>query len=224
MFNILFAIFGVGCILFIGELLWRLNLVRGEYARKFVHILTATFAALWAFYMPPQAIAFVSICMVAVVIIVSRYSLFNSIRAVKRATYGEIWFPLGIGVTALVFVDPYVYAVALLHLGLADGMAAVIGVSFGNKAKKFKVGKSTKSIAGTATFIIISFSVYLLYWLKFDGSLLFSVNIALAYILSFCSAIIVATVELIAPKGSDNIAVPITAGILAAIPGLQIIF
>ena len=223
MLNIIFAIFGVGCILLVGEVLWRLNIVRGEYARKFVHILTATFAAFWAFYMPPSAIAFVALCMIAVVIKVSRYSLFNSIRAIKRATYGEIWYPLGIGVTALIFVDPYVYAIAILHLGLADGMAAVVGVGLGKKAKIYKVGKSKKSVAGTATFIAISFAIYLLFWLKFDPSGVFASSPGIAVLLSASSAIVVSAVEAIAPKGSDNIAVPVVAGLFAVLPTMQLI-
>lgn len=223
MFNIIFAIFGVGCILLIGEILWRLNLVRGEYARKFVHILTAIFAAFWPFYMSPPAIAFVALCMIAVVLIVSKYSLFRSIRAIKRTTYGEIWYPLGIGVTALIFVDPYVYAVAILHLGLADGMAAIVGVSLGKNAKIYQVGKSKKSVAGTVTFIVISFAIYLLFWLKFDPSGMFASSFGLAVLLSASSAIVVAAVEAIAPKGSDNIAVPVVAGLFAVLPTMQLI-
>lgn len=223
MLELIFAVSGVGLILILGEILWRLKITKGEYARKFVHILTAIFAASWALFMDNQTIILVSMIVVAVVIIVNTYNLFPSIHSIKRATYGEIWFPLGIGVSALIFANPYVYALAVLHMGLADGMAAVVGVSMGKRAGRFTIAGNTKSIAGTLTFIVISFSLYLAYWFYYTAVPVFSENPAQAVFISLSSALIVATVELVAPKGSDNVLVPLSAGLLAVLPTLQLI-
>jgi dolichol kinase len=42
-----------------------------------------------------------------------------------------------------------------LHVGLADGFAAVVGTTYG-KNNQYKVFGQTKSLAGTATFYIFS--------------------------------------------------------------------
>jgi dolichol kinase len=220
-----FVITGIIGILLIAccELLINLKIIKGELARKVVHIIIAVFAATWGYYLNPTAIVLISLILVLAVVIVKKYSLLQSFRAVNRVTYGEIWFPLGIGISALMFPSPDVYALAILHMGLADGLAAVVGVKMGKNAGKFKIGKSTKSIAGTATFVAVSFSIYIAYWLSVDTLQLFSQYLPLAVAVSFSSAILVASIEVFAPKGSDNIAVPVAAGILAVLPTLQVI-
>lgn len=223
MLELIIALAGVGVILILGELLWRLKITKGEYARKFVHILTAIFASTWAFYIDNQMIILISMIIVSVVILVNRYKIFPSIHAIKRATYGEIWFPLGIGITALIFSNPYIYALAVLHMGLADGMAAVVGVAMGKNALRFKIMGYTKSFAGSLTFFTISLWLYLSYWLNFTSVPIFADNFTQAVTVSLSSALIVTVVEMVSPKGSDNVLVPVSAGVLAVLPTLQLI-
>jgi dolichol kinase len=160
---------------------------------------------------------------VAAVILVKSYKIFPSIHAIERTTYGEIWFPLGIGVAALVFENPFLYAIAVLHMGVADGMAAVIGVSLGKYAGIFKVFGHKKSIAGTLTFWFISFSLYMMYWFEYTTVPIFADKPLQAVLASFSAALVVSGVELVSPKGSDNILVPIAAGVLAILPTFQLI-
>lgn len=205
------------------ELLIRKKLVRGENARKLVHITIALYAATWAFYLPPQIIATISIILIIAVAIVQRFKLLHSFKSVSRITYGEMWYPIGIGISALLFTNPYIYAIAVLHMGLADGLAAVVGVGMGKEAKRFKVGSNTKSVAGTLVFVATSFIIYLAYWLLFSGSSFFENSVFYASVISLSSAIIIATIEVIAPKGSDNILVPVCAGLFALLPAMQVI-
>jgi dolichol kinase len=44
-----------------------------------------------------------------------------------------------------------------------------------------------------------------------------------ASILSLSSAIIIATIEVVSPKGSDNILVPVCAGLFALLPAMQLV-
>lgn len=220
-----FALTGIiGVILLlVCELIIRLKVIKGEYARKLVHIVIALYASTWAYFLDPTTIVLISLILVAVVIVAQRYPLLISMRAVRRITYGEIWFPLGIGISALMFTNPAVYAVAILHMGLADGLAAVVGVGMGRKAGNFTVMNGTKSIAGTVTFILVSFCIYMVYWIWLTDIALFNNNLIFASIVSLSAAIIVAMVELLSPKGSDNILVPITAGVFAVLPTIQLI-
>jgi dolichol kinase len=197
--------------------------LRGENARKLVHISIAIYASMWAFYLSSTVIALISIILISAVIAVQKYHLLHSFESVKRVTFGEIWYPLGIGIAAILFDNPYIYALAVLHMGLADGLAAVVGVGMGKNAKRFKVGKNTKSVAGTIVFVATSFLLFSTYWLLFASVPLFADSLPSALLISFSSAIIVATIEVISPKGSDNILVPITAGVLAVLPTIQLI-
>ncbi len=220
-----FILTGLGgiALLLLCELVIYLLKLRGENARKLVHIVIAIYAASWAFYLDGTVIALISVILVGVVIVVQKYPILHSFKTVKRMTYGEIWYPLGIGLSAILFTNPYIYAIAVLHMGLADGLAAVVGVGMGKEAKRFKVRKQTKSIAGTLVFITTSFVLYMAYWLAISSVTTFSQSVINAITISLSSAIIVAFVELISPKGSDNILVPIAAGMLAILPAIQIV-
>lgn len=197
--------------------------LKGENARKLVHIVIAIYAATWALYLDSTVIALISVILVSVVVIVQKYPILQSLKTINRVTYGEIWYPLGIGLSAILFANPYIYAIAVLHMGLADGLAAVVGVGMGKEAKKFKVFKQTKSLAGTLVFITTSFVIYMAYWLVLSSVTIFSQSVINAIAISLSSAVIVAFIELFSPKGSDNILVPLAAGLLAILPAVQLI-
>lgn len=216
---------GIGglLLLLLCEALIRQNHLRGENARKLVHITVALYAATWAFYLSSQVIAIISVVLVGAVVIVQKSRFLHSLHSVRRVTYGELWYPLGIGISAILFTNPYIYALAVLHMGLADGLAAVVGVGMGKNAKRFTILHQTKSVAGTLVFITTSFVLYLSYWVLFSAVPLFADSLLNAALISLSAAILVAGVELVAPKGSDNILVPMAAGILAVLPTVQLI-
>lgn len=205
-------------IITIGETLHRLGLLKGEFARKFIHILIAVFASTWAHYLSWQMIVAICLLLIIVVIIVAQYSFLRSIKAVHRVTLGEVWYPAGIALVAILFRDPVVYSLAILHMGLADGFAAVVGVGLGRRAIRFKLNDATKSVAGTLTFFLISFILYSVYWTGHAEGSYFFYNTMPAVVLSATSAFLVAIVELVAPNGSDNLLVPFSAGLLAFLP------
>ena len=216
--GILLAVFGTAVVLLSGEYLWQKEILKGEFARKYVHIGCATFAAFWTLFLSRNQIVFMSLTFVVVLVAVKQLNIFGSLRGIKRTTYGELWYAMGIGVCAVLFADNAIYAVAVLHMALADGFAAVVGVGLGKKAKNFKYNDSTKSVEGTMTFIAISFLLNAGYWLFFAGHQ-FDINypiIVPAY--SLISALILSVVEIVAPRGSDNVIVPVSAGFLLWLP------
>lgn len=156
--GMLWAIAGTAIILVAGEYLWYKQILKGEYARKFVHITTATFAAFWPLIMSRYQIVLLSFLFMIVLVIVKKLNLFKSLRGIHRTTYGEIWYAVGIALSAVLFIENAVYAIAVLHMALADGFAAIVGVGMGKKAKKFTYNGSKKSIEGTLTFLAVSFS------------------------------------------------------------------
>jgi dolichol kinase len=219
MIGFLLAAIGTASILLIGELLWKDKLLKGENARKFTHIIVASYAAFWPFFVTRFWIAVLSGGLVVGVLVCKKVKLFNSINGFKRVTYGEVWFALSIGIMALIFKNNYIYMIALLHMALADGFAAIVGIHLAKEAKNFYFHGSRKSWAGTATFVVISFILNLFYWMLMSRISLSGSLIGLSPIFySLLSAAVLAMVEIAAPKGSDNIAVPFAAGLLLWLP------
>lgn len=217
MTGILIAAASTAFILILGEYLWRKRILKGEFARKFVHISAATLAAFWPYYISRPSIALLSLIFVAALVAIKQLRLFKSVHSVQRATYGEIWYALSIGLMALLFQDNLIYTIAVLHMSLADGLAAVVGVGLNHKAKQFKFMGSKKSVAGTLTFVLISFLLNMTYWtIASHGSILIESISPVVY--SAMSAVVLAFTELASPKGSDNVIVPFVAGIIIWIP------
>ncbi len=222
MLPMLLACAGTGLILVAGEYLSQKRILKGEFARKFVHILTATFVAFWPLFLSHYEIAILSLVFVAIVVIVQKFKILRSFKSVRRSTYGEIWYALGIGLVALLFQNDAIFSIAILQMALADGFAAVVGVGLGKKAIQYRYKNINKSIAGSLTFLIISFGLNLFYWFALNGQAenTATVSPALPVLLSASSAIILTFTEIVSPKGSDNVIVPVLAATLLWLPSV----
>lgn len=192
------ALVGVACLVYMGEVLQHRYHYHPEITRKFIHISVATFAAFWPLFMSWGDIGSMSILLFFGVLLSKRISLFHSIYDVKRLTWGEIFFPVSIGMAALLHADTAAYVAAMLHLGIADGMAAIVGTLIGGK-HRYKILGHTKSRAGTITFYVCSFLIIL-----FCG-VIFGPNSWLTVIWLPPMATIL---ENIGIAGSDNFLVP----------------
>jgi phytol kinase len=204
-------------ILLLGEFLWRKHILKGEFARKFIHISAASVAAFWPYFISRYYIVALSLFFVVSLFAIKKLKLFKSLHSIQRATYGEIWYALSIGIIALVFQDDIIYTIAVLHMALADGFAAVVGVGLNHKAGKFRFLGAKKSIAGTLTFILLSFSLNIVYWTFASHYSLTSLYVS-PVIYSFLSSLILAYAEIVAPHGSDNVIIPLLSGILLWMP------
>jgi dolichol kinase len=217
--GMLLAAAGTAAILIVGELLWQKRILKGEFARKFVHILAATYAAFWPLFMSRENIALLSLIFIAALIIVKQLNIFKSIRSIKRVTYGEVWYALSISLMAFLFKDNFIYAIAVLHMALADGFAAVVGVGLAKKARNFTFMGYKKSVYGSLTFASISFVLNMIYWVAYMHYPMYGTGIIVVPILySALSACVLAGVEIMSPKGTDNVIVPLLAGSLLWVP------
>lgn len=193
----------VYCLIKLAEKLRRDHHLRPEVTRKFVHITVGTFVAFWPFFMPDWLIYLACVAFVLVVL-ASRYlGWFNSIHAIERRTWGDILFPIGIATTLFFASSDWIFVVAMLHLGLADGLAALIGEKWGNKTV-YKVAGYKKSIVGNIAFLVTSMMI--LSVLVFVLDVGFS-QLGLAGIIWV--PIFATFFEAISVKGSDNLVVPI---------------
>src|SRR6185436_5556240 len=124
------AVAVVFLILVFAEYLSRYKGVHSELTRKIVHVLVGMFVAFWPFFLSWQQIQVLSLLFLVVVVISIKLNIFGSIHAVSRNKMGEVLFAVIIGLLAFISSDPWIFAAAMLHLSLADGLAAVIGLAY----------------------------------------------------------------------------------------------
>jgi dolichol kinase len=111
---------------------------------------------------------------------------------------------LSVGVLAPVsHHNPWIYAVALLHMSLADGLAAVVGVTWG-KDTRYKVFGHNKSFIGTMTFFVVSVGLLTAY----TSITLQPIQLSLILGLAGLATVI----ENIAGYGLDNLLIPLLIG------------
>jgi len=125
MLKIFFTLLAIFIALMINEYLWRKKKIKNEVARKSIHISVAVFVAFWPYYLSYLYIEYIAIAFIVVIFISRMFGFFQSIEQVKRNTLGEYFFPLGILVAALMSPQKEIFTIALLCVGLADGLALV---------------------------------------------------------------------------------------------------
>jgi len=144
-----------------------------------------------------------------IVVALSKYlHIFRAIHSVQRPTWGEIYFAIAVGAVTLITQNKWIYMAALLQMSLADGLAAIIGVRYGMK-RHYLIFGQVKSLVGTATFIVVSILILIIFMHLSVTSL------SLMAILGLASA--AAVIENIGVFGLDNLLVPI---LIATVLGL----
>jgi dolichol kinase len=126
---------------------------------------------------------------------------------VQRRTWGELFFAMSIGICAVLSQSGWMFAAAMLVMGVADGFAALVGTLF--NGRKYQVFGHTKSVHGTTTFLIMTILI------------LIGCSWGHGFVLTLAGfvllPVIVTVLENIAVAGTDNFFVP-----LAIIIGIYI--
>ncbi len=201
MISLVLTVAVVFVILVASELWWRTRRPHGEISRKFVHISVGSFAAAWPWYLSDYQILVIAGAFIVGVMVSKYLHLFQAIHAVQRPTWGELCFALSVGILAIITTNPWMYAVALLHMALADGFAAVIGTRYGHSTA-YQVFGHTKSLVGSATFFVISVALLFAYAAYGQSEGLGLVHLALI-------ASVATLLENVAVRGLDNLSVPL---------------
>ncbi len=208
MLILLLTVFVIFVIVVLAEVLWRAKILEGEYSRKLIHILVGTFAATWGFFLNDQQILMLVAAMFAVVLVSRFAGLFASIHSVKRKTWGELFFPLGIAATALLTNSPWIFLAALLHVSLADGLAALIGRKYVKK-NGYRVFGQQKTTVGTLTFLNASIFIIL-------TVMVFEPGLPVSLVFALLVPVIATIAENVAIYGSDDLLIPIVVCALLA--------
>lgn len=176
MLSAIISLLAIFIFLAIVEVYWRKKHLANETSRQLVHIVVGTFVAFWPYYMSYRSIFFCAIAFLIVIVLgrtaksiktvnwpkllpfkvaARELNFIESIHEIERKSWGDLIFPITIGFLALFEPDKYIFTIAMLNVGLADGLASFVGCRFG-KTKQYKVFEQKKSLYGTLTFLVVS--------------------------------------------------------------------
>lgn len=209
------AVLVVLAVLIVAELLWRSGKLRGESNRKLVHIVIGTFIASWPYFLSWPQIGLLALGGLLLVLLAGQSKHFHVGYDVNRRGHGDIFFPIGVGLAAFISTSPLIFTIAILHLSLADGLAAIVGLRFG-KGHQYKVRQYIKTVFGTLTFWVVSTLIIVFSLLLSPGFLHWPLWPLLVWL-----PLAATLVENVAIAGLDNLAVPLLIIVVLRLAGVS---
>jgi dolichol kinase len=204
MLAVIACLIGIFGLLILAELLGKYRILKGEYHRKFLHIAAAGFIAFWPWLISWQAIEVIGLVMVAVMLANHYLGFLNYRGRIGRATYGDIFLALAIFLSAHFTHNKVFFALAILEVALADGLAAIVGISYG-KNWAYKVFKHQKTVIGSMVFWIATLFIFGAGLLAAHNNISFQNYILILFLVppAFTLA------ENLSVFGLDNLAIPL---------------
>jgi len=182
-----------------------------ELSRKLMHVLMGLVAASfpWLFDSAWPVLVLAGASMAALWVVrsgrVSAARLHSVLHDVERASWGELMFPLGV---AAVFVlangDALLYSVPILILALADAVAALIGLRYGQM--RFNTLDGSKSLEGSFAFFLVSLLCVHIALLLFTDT-----GRAESLLIGLILGLLVMMSEAVAWRGLDNLFIPLAS-------------
>lgn len=190
-------------VIILAHILGRNKTISAESARKSVHIAHALVIGSWPFFANYKAVIIGEIVSLFLVLAARKLGLFKHFREVERLSWGEFFFPVAVIIMAVFEPSEWLFLAAVLHFGLADALAAIIG----NRAKSqtYVIFGHKKSLVGTAVFWLTSFIICS--WYIFGHTAPETMLLPLALVVPTVTA----AAENLSPWGSDNMTVPLLA-------------
>lgn len=171
--------------------------LKPETSRKISHVGSATVVLILTTFLSLGEIAVIAGGFCALMIVARLNKVWKSLYGVSRSTWGEIFFPLGVLLTALIATSTEEFICAIAVLGLSDTAAAIVGSRRGAK----KIGKTNKTFDGSLSFALVT-------------ALVFLITRAMPFTASVIAVFIITLVEFVSPYGLDNITIPVGVVVL----------
>lgn len=177
--------------------------IKNEISRKLIHAITGIGAFSLPYFLDKDAILILCGIFTLFILSTRHLKLLPGIHAVERLTHGELYFPIGIALTAFFFLPENVLAFQFgcLVLGLSDTAADLVGTRYGKH--KIPVMKN-KSVEGSLAFLITTFVI---------ASILLILPGHISWIEAVGVSILLTGVESILSFGLDNLFLPSLAAI-----------
>lgn len=194
----------------IATILQKAKVFGDEGARKFIHIGVSNWWILAMIFFTDQNKMWFAMIPPITFIILNylsyRQNLFKAMERGGQGNLGTVYFPISLLILVIlsfgIFNRPDIGAIGILTLGYGDGFAAVFGVKYGKHKLVFG-----KSVEGSIAMFIASFIVGVVV-----STLAFP--LVTAVWIGLIMAIFATGIELISPKGFDNLTVPLSTSLL----------
>ena len=186
-----------------------------EASRKFIHIMLGNWWFIAMFFFTNVCFAiFVPLTFVIINYLSYKYNIIKVMERDEQDGLGTVYYAVTLLILAIVsfgiFKNPILGLVPNLIMAYGDGLAAIIGKNA--KSKRYKLGDSKKSFAGSLTFFVIA-TILIGGYLMYMKQEIFWQS-AHWPLVSIMSAFLITAIEAISSKGTDNITVPISSLIL----------
>ena len=181
-----------------------------EVSRKFIHIMLGNWWIIAAYFFTNVWFAvFVPATFVIINYLSYKKDLIKVMERDEQDGLGTVYYAIALLILAIVsfgvFKNPYLGLVPTLVMAYGDGLAAVIGKKI--KSKRYKLGETKKSFAGSLTMFIIS-TLLIGAHLWFAHSAVFWAT-AHWSIVTVLTGFAITALEAVSGKGWDNITVPV---------------
>ena len=204
---LLYVLFWLGILEFIG----RMEYVSKSNARKMLHIALGNILFILPLFSDKLIATLIPFVFIPVNYLMSPLSPIKKLQMdtfEAGHSWGTILYALSLTIVVWFGFDhPFFLIVAFFPLSYGDGLAAFIGSNV--KSYTFELYSGTKSLLGTWSFIWATFLSIIggLYIYKAMGLIDISIEVILVSAIIF--AIIGVVIELLSPKGMDNLFIPI---------------
>jgi dolichol kinase len=227
-------------VLTISDLARRKFNLRLEFTRRIVHLFAG--GAIWTvpYYPHPWVATFVALAFVVTVGLANneRFSRFFAAMArpedlENQSVRGPFWYAVSITILTAIFTFTgyerlYFVAAAAIHIMMfGDGMSAPIGIRYGADSSRTIFGSKRSPQGSAALFIFGVLGALLAFWLF--GILNYGVFVVGSQILwgpmiilALTGAITGTVVELVSPKGTDNILLPLVTCVVIFLTGMAL--
>ena len=178
-----------------------------ELSRKIVHIGTGPIVVLaWWLAIPAFVAVPVAIAVTVITAVNHRLQLLPAVEDVDRNSYGTIAYGLAITLLLLMYWPERADSVCagVLVMALGDGLAGLIGREV--PSPRWSILKQTKSVAGTATMLVVSLLVVI--------GLAGCIGRDPGWSAAMAIAIAATGLEQLSPGGIDNLSVPLAVSLL----------
>lgn len=178
------------------------RIISSELSRKIPHLVAALVYAASPFLVDFKVIIYLALLNLVGAVLARKYNWFSQARKVDRKTWGDFFFPAGVAATSLMTDSKWVFAAAMLNLGIADTLAALIGKRFGGK-HTYKVAGQTKSLAGSLAFWVASVLITALALQQLD------ISAQMFWPIIFWLPLALTAAENAGVYGLDNLTIPV---------------
>ncbi len=231
------ALFYVLIVLTAGDLLRRRLNLKPDFTRKVIHLFAG--AAIWTvpYYPHPWMATLVAFTFVVFLVIAGAERFSRYFEAMARpedlehgSIRGPLWYAVSITVLTGLFTftgleQIYFVPAAAIHIMMfGDGLSAPIGMKYGQRYRRVIFGSERSLHGSLALFVFGLLGTLIAFWffgifnygtLVGSSGILWSQMITLA----LTGAASATLIELVSPKGSDNVTVPFLTTVVMLIVG-----